>query len=649
MNVDPNRPDHEGARHAGEGAAPKECGLASHPSARIEDRDLERLTELTDDLFCVIAPGGEVLRVNPAFEGFVGLEAEELTGRSFIEQVHVEDRDRTLDSLIELARTGIRGHFSHRLLKADGSTSTVSWLACIDLERGLIYGTGRQIGSLQTGDHQREEAEAKAEQLIPDVIRHVQKLTIADCEPGPVFEYLMSQILRITGSEQGFIGELEEREGKPALRSLAVDNETWDDESRRRYEESDTEAVELGQLDASFHEVLSSGELVLAGGGEDEGLGEQSGTGGAARSFLGLPLRDNDDTLVGMLGLANRPGGFDASVAELLEPIAATAGRLISNYSVRRARTRESEALRLSEQRWRRSIELAAYPVLVWDQARVITYANKCALELLQYRRHQLVGKGLDDILADADLDHSQALDRMRQDGWSHRITHLKSFGGEAVPVELKAVDLGDGSYQAMVFDMREWVAVETKLKRASQRDNLTGLLNRRAIEEHAEVEIHRARRRAGSISLLLVDIDHFKKVNDQHGHLNGDVALQRVAEVVSASVRPTDWVGRWGGEEILVVLSDTREDEALCVAERIRKSIADKPLEISTSGTMQLTVSIGVASGSIGYVPSLRQFFERVDRALYHAKQQGRDRVVCYQDSTLFQKFPVQESGLSA
>ncbi len=306
----------------------------------------------------------------------------------------------------------------------------------------------------------------------------------------------------------------------------------------------------------------------------------------------------------------------------------------------------ESGELRRSEERWSRSIELAAYPVILWNTERTITYANKAALELLQWRRHELLGRSLDELLGDSDLDHRQALARMRQDGWSHRITNLRGAGGQHVPVELKAVDLGDGTFQAMLFDMREWVAIEERLKTASQRDNLTGLLSRRAIEEHADVEIHRARRRASSVTLLLIDIDRFKEINDQHGHLIGDAVLQRVAELISSAVRITDWVGRWGGDEILVVLGETREEEALRIAERIRSGVAGSPLETMSRGRIPLTVSVGVASGSVGFVPSLQQFFERVDRALYLAKRLGRNRVICYQDTTAFRRFPALEGG---
>ena len=180
---------------------------------------------------------------------------------------------------------------------------------------------------------------------------------------------------------------------------------------------------------------------------------------------------------------------------------------------------------------------------------------------------------------------------------------------------------------------MRDWVKIEAQLKESSQRDNLTQLLNRKAIEEHAEVEIHRARRRATPCSLLLVDIDHFKKINDMLGHLAGDTAIQRVAELLESNVRPYDWVGRWGGEEFLIVLPEADEEGAGRVAERIRTAVAGDGLDVTSTGAIPVTVSIGIASTSTGSIPNLRLLFERVDQALYAAKERGRNRSIPWSD----------------
>jgi two-component system chemotaxis response regulator CheY len=159
--------------------------------------------------------------------------------------------------------------------------------------------------------------------------------------------------------------------------------------------------------------------------------------------------------------------------------------------------------------------------------------------------------------------------------------------------------------------------------------DALTGLLNRRAIQIHAEAEAKRATRASAALSLLLLDVDNFKAINDRYGHLVGDQALQTVAKVLSSNVRQYDWVGRWGGEEFLCVLPSTSQSEAGQAAERIRSSVAAVTLTAPDSSTVHMTVSIGVACIE-GYrdVIWLDKLIQSADHALYKAKTEGRNRV---------------------
>ncbi len=617
----------------GTGASPQHRA-AQHS---IDATDIQRMWELSEDLLCVANLQGRLVRFNAAWERALEIPAAQLVSRPLLELVHPPDRWRTLRAMASLARGRSEVRLALRVERGDRTLVRVSWSGCADPDRGLIYAIGRL-------DRSSDGWELTALGTL-EAIRHAQRLAAADCEPAPVFEFLLDQILRASGSGLGAIGEIIEEDGRRILRPQALALGTLPGGEGICDSPLPRPGPGLDDFAPLLGEVLDAGKPVIA-----NSLSAKAQPRGASRagppleSFLGLPLQDQEGAL-GVVGLANRTGRYDLELVRRIEPLISTTTRLLRSYRSRRDRKQKSDELRRSEERWSRSIELAAYPVILWNAQRMITYANKAALDLLQWRRHELVGRSLDDLLGDGDLDHRQALARMRQDGWSHRITNLRGAGGQEVPVELKAVDLGDGTFQAMLFDMREWVAIEKRLKSSSQRDNLTGLLNRRAIEEHADVEIHRARRRASSVSLLLIDIDRFKAINDRHGHLIGDAALQRVAELISSSVRITDWVGRWGGEEILVVLGETGEEEALRIGERIRAAIAGSPLETASHGQIALAVSVGVASGSIGYVPSLQQFFERVDRALYLAKQQGRNRVVCYQDTTVFRRFPALDA----
>lgn len=165
-----------------------------------------------------------------------------------------------------------------------------------------------------------------------------------------------------------------------------------------------------------------------------------------------------------------------------------------------------------------------------------------------------------------------------------------------------------------------------------SSHDQLTGMLNRRAITDHIDAELARANRGSYPLSLALLDIDHFKAVNDQHGHLMGDRALIHIAQILKQTVRPFDWVGRWGGEEFLVVLSSTGLDEACMIAERLRTQIAANPLRRPDETDLHLTVSIGIASTglSLESAGDLKHLFRQADDALYTAKRNGRNQIRC-------------------
>jgi diguanylate cyclase (GGDEF)-like protein len=161
--------------------------------------------------------------------------------------------------------------------------------------------------------------------------------------------------------------------------------------------------------------------------------------------------------------------------------------------------------------------------------------------------------------------------------------------------------------------------------------DALTGLLNRRAIQERAEAEVQRAARDGTPLSFVMLDIDHFKSVNDTHGHLVGDQALSMVARVLAANKRVYDYAGRWGGEEFLLILPRTELTDARMVAERIRASIAGASLDLPDGGRLSLRISLGVTTAPSREPLALHILLQQADDALYHAKHTGRDRVEIY------------------
>jgi len=156
--------------------------------------------------------------------------------------------------------------------------------------------------------------------------------------------------------------------------------------------------------------------------------------------------------------------------------------------------------------------------------------------------------------------------------------------------------------------------------------DSLTGLANRGVILEALDRESSRQLREGGSFGIVLADLDHFKYVNDQHGHLAGDAVLQEMARRMLASVRPYDIVGRYGGEEFLIVVPSSDARGTMGLAERIRKSVEDRPV-LTEAGEIQMTISLGVAVTDPAIPLNARELLQVADDALYRSKDHGRNR----------------------
>jgi two-component system cell cycle response regulator len=169
-------------------------------------------------------------------------------------------------------------------------------------------------------------------------------------------------------------------------------------------------------------------------------------------------------------------------------------------------------------------------------------------------------------------------------------------------------------------------MAAQEALRVQATRDGLTALYNRTAFLQRLDEEMARAKRQGGELSVLLVDVDHFKRVNDRHGHQAGDDVLRQLTARLSAVLRTYDALGRYGGEELIAVLPGCGTAAALAVAERMRSAAASIPIATQT-GAVTVTVSIGSASCTAGGTEP-NALIARADAALYRAKKAGRNRV---------------------
>ena len=165
----------------------------------------------------------------------------------------------------------------------------------------------------------------------------------------------------------------------------------------------------------------------------------------------------------------------------------------------------------------------------------------------------------------------------------------------------------------------------------AALRDGLTGAFNKKYFLTRLDTELAYARRHRTNLSLVMLDVDHFKRVNDTHGHLAGDAVLVSLAQRVSRTLRAEDVFARYGGEEFAVICRGVSRDQACVLAERIRAFVAASPFEIS-GGSLAVTVSLGVAGMPEYAAESSVQLVAAADEALYGAKRGGRNRVIRYE-----------------
>lgn len=169
------------------------------------------------------------------------------------------------------------------------------------------------------------------------------------------------------------------------------------------------------------------------------------------------------------------------------------------------------------------------------------------------------------------------------------------------------------------------------ELQRAAITDPLMGIYNRRFLYHRLEEEVARAQRYGTPLSILMIDLDHFKNINDRYGHQTGDRVLQEIARMIQHGVRKSDYVGRFGGEELLLILPVTTKEEAEILAEKLRRKIEQAVLVPAEPGTgnedVRCTVSIGIAGFDRERHPTAAELIADADAALYRAKEGGRNR----------------------
>ena len=384
-------------------------------------------------------------------------------------------------------------------------------------------------------------------------------------------------------------------------------------------------------------------------------------------AFLGVPLLERSGALLGAL-VADREDAFTEPDQRVLEALARELTRAIEAErllgSVRREKEEKARFFEALEELNRTTTAAQAAETAVLQARRMCPALDLCVLTSASDRRHRVLAADGDGTAPLKDLsfaDNAGLVSNVvklgsalpgRELSAMDRVvifdngTVLKGLGSlkifplragdvcigtlvcgsrspDALPASaqrelgLLALQAAEALTRARLYEQAEKLATT---------DGLTGLVNRRAFNELLEQRVKEAARYERPLSLLLLDIDHFKKVNDTHGHPAGDAVLKGVAKLAQKAARDTDVAARYGGEELALILPETDARGALAIAERLRKLI-ENTAHTSEQGALSVTVSIGVSTtGQRTKAPA--ELLEEADRALYRAKHAGRNRV---------------------
>ncbi|RBP28333.1 PAS domain S-box-containing protein/diguanylate cyclase (GGDEF)-like protein [Marinobacter pelagius] len=267
------------------------------------------------------------------------------------------------------------------------------------------------------------------------------------------------------------------------------------------------------------------------------------------------------------------------------------------------------------------------------DEKGRVVKINRTELEWLGYPKEEVIGRDYRDFVSPETRAGLDSAFRDVIEGREGSVEcELLCHDGGRLPVAVEATaQITDAGFQytrAMVFDLTERKQIEELLIKQSMTDPLTGLGNRRYLEAQADMEMARALRSGNPLSLIMIDLDHFKRINDTYGHDVGDQVLQAFSDTVRKQLREGDVLCRMGGEEFAVLLPETTSEQSTMVAERIREAIGSRPVGLGEIGKVEYSASFGVTLVD-PKESSLKPAIRRADSGLYEAKAAGRDRVI--------------------
>lgn len=383
---------------------------------RQSEATYRRLVENISDALIVDDIEGRVVYANDQFLGLFGYGRDELSSIRLEDYVAPSCRAKLRDYHDRRVRgEEVPERFEYEGRRRDGATLWLEVHASPVEENGRIVGTQSLIRDITS--HKRTEDEWRRTTALLESVRAAQAAFIAHCDPRPVFASLLRTLVSLTESEFGFVDEvLHDADGTPYKLSLAISNIAWSPETEELYAQLQARQLEFRNLNNLAGLPALTGEPLIANdAARDPRAGGLPPGHPAIRTFMGLPMCFGGE-VVGVAGVANRAGGYDERLARFLEPFLTAGANIIHALRAQARQDETTQALRASEERYRRIVETANEGIVVLDAAQRVTFVNARLAEMLNAKPSELIGCAFTDFLFADDLaDHEAQMQRRRQ------------------------------------------------------------------------------------------------------------------------------------------------------------------------------------------------------------------------------------------
>lgn len=373
-----------------------------------------QLVELSVDLICVASVEGYFTALNNQWQQSLGYSHQELIAQPLISFVHPEDQQKTQDVLRELQSGDTITDFENRFMDKSGEAHWLLWSARFDESQQCYFAIAKDITL-----RKQEEKRVRDNNLLINVIQRIQSQFIIDVDPRQVFNDLLDSLLELAHSEYGFIGEvLNQPDGSPYLKTYAITNIAWNQDTKDFYEANAPSGLEFFNLQSLFGEVLLSGEPMIANDPANHpkkcGLPEGHP---ALNAFLGLPFY-HGETMIGMVGLANREGGYDQALVDFLRPLLSSCANMIMSLRSDVQR-REAVAKKVSSDKMVRLIlDSAVDGIITIDQLGIVKSFNHSAVRIFGYQASEVIGQNVKMLMPSPYSDlHDNYLKHYRDTG----------------------------------------------------------------------------------------------------------------------------------------------------------------------------------------------------------------------------------------